>query len=74
MSVYQCADCGLHYCTDCDGGIDQCDECRRGPLCHDCAAENHTGMQHVRETRGCDNTTNCTCWRCTRTPALVTGK
>lgn len=39
MTVYKCEGCDLHYCTDCDGGVDQCESCRVGPLCDDCAAD-----------------------------------
>jgi len=38
-NIYKCAGCDMHYCVNCDGGVDQCDGCRVGPLCDDCAAD-----------------------------------
>jgi len=43
--IYTCADCDGAYCVDCDGGLDSCELCHKGPFCDDCAAEDHgTGV------------------------------
>lgn len=67
-NVYQCIECEQHYCSTCEGGVDHCEECLRGPLCDECAAENHSGMKHVCETRGyehgiCDSC-GCANYKC----------
>lgn len=41
MATFQCIDCELHYCTDCDGGEDQCGMCSTGPRCDECAFDHH---------------------------------
>lgn len=51
MTTYQCIDCELHYCLNCDdGGEDSCEKCHTGPRCNECAVD------HARE--------HTTCGRC----------
>lgn len=39
MGTYQCIDCELYYCVECDPGEDTCEDCHSGPRCNDCAAD-----------------------------------
>lgn len=48
MSVYQCVDCELHVCVDCEGGEDSCPSCHTGPRCDDCAVEHAQGHEDAQ--------------------------
>lgn len=50
--IYECMDCAQHYCATCDGGEDQCKRCHLGPLCPDCAYENHKHDHDQEENDG----------------------
>jgi len=53
MATYECVTCVQHYCVNCDGGQDACEDCHTGPRCNDCAVE------HKYECSGVDYCAEC---------------
>lgn len=48
-TIYECVECDLRYCVNCDGGQDTCASCHRGPMCEECAADHDA--DHAQEER-----------------------
>ena len=59
-AIYECIDCEMNYCSNCDGGEDSCVTCSSGPRCDDCAVE-HGEEEHKR------------CWNCGGSKEKIVG-